>query len=270
MNCPLGASFSTSSDVGEDGVSTWQLRRFEWLGESAQVPLAARGQGEQGCSMVACGETKCFVKGEDGMSRRYRIGIALLVVAGILGLAAPVFAGDTGSVATLDEPTSDVSLTAAPLRGLSPMLRLTGEFEAEEAWSIAVIGGFGSYTEGEDPDGELVRHEAWELGAQARYYLAGDFDNGLHLGFETLFRQAPVETIGLFSEVIEGTGRGLAIGPAVGYKIATEVGLTFDAQVGARYDGFDVLSEAEDVDDLEVPDERNIHPMINLNVGWTF
>lgn len=202
--------------------------------------------------------------------RSIRVSVAALVAVGMVAFAAPAFAGDTGSVASAKELTRKFSLTAAPFRGLSPMLRLTGEFKAEDQWTMALIAGVGSYTEGETDGGELASHDVWEVGGQARYYIKGDFDQGMHLGLEALFRDAPVETIGPFSEVTEGTGRGLAIGPALGYKYATEVGLTFDAQIGARYDGFDVLAETEEAEDLDAPDERDVHPMINFNVGWTF
>ncbi len=202
-----------------------------------------------------------------------RIMLAALAVVFVTTSAASAFAakGGVGSVATAKEQTRKMSVTFSPLRLLSPMVRLTGEFKADDQWSIAGTFGFGSYTEGEDAEGNALTHDAWEAGGQARYYALGGFDHGLHLGLDALFRDVPVETTGLFSEVTEGTGRGLAIGPMVGYKVAAEMGLTLDVQAGLRYDGFNMLADAETHEDLEEPaPDQDLHPMVNVNVGWSF
>lgn len=206
------------------------------------------------------------------MSNWIRVLVAVLSVSFVIASATTAFAKQkgVGTVAMAPEQEQMMSATFAPLRLLSPMGKLTLEFNAEEQWTLAAIAGFGSFEEGKDAEGNLVSHDVWELGGQFRYYALGNFDHGLHLGIEALYRDAPVKATGVFSEIKEGTGRGLGVGPLVGYKLATAIGLTFDAQVGVRYDGFGLLSEAETAEELDVPDDNVLHPLINLNVGWTF
>jgi hypothetical protein len=61
---------------------------------------------------------------------------------------------------------------------------------------------------------------------------------------------------------------GLTTGAFAGYKIATGVGFTFEAQLGARY----LLAQPPVTAGMGMPVtvEQRWLPLLHLNVGWTF
>jgi hypothetical protein len=108
---------------------------------------------------------------------------------------------------------------------------------------------------GGDPN---LRH-ALELGAQACYYVLGDFRHGMQLGAELLY-------LHLSDAHVSIDGEGVAVGPFVGYKFTADVGFTFDTQLGVEYVGARAMSSATGG---SASGSRYI-PLLNINVGWSF
>jgi len=155
--------------------------------------------------------------------------------------------------AAADDVGHNVSLTLSPLHLFLPVVEVTGEFRLPLDFSLAAILGFGS-SEGIN---------VWEAGAQARYYLIGSFEHGMPLGVEALYVGGSTAEAG-----VTANGNGIAVGPFVGYKIATDIGFTFDAGVGFQY--FTVTAHASSSEASATVSDNRIIPLINLNVGWSF
>lgn len=102
-------------------------------------------------------------------------------------------------------------------------------------------------------------------GAQALAYPVGNFDHGLQVGVEASFirtsgtRRASANFVSLAGGAVpdESVARTAFLpGIVIGYKLATEVGFTFNPQLGV---------------DLVVGDGSGIVlPRLALNVGWSF
>jgi hypothetical protein len=152
-------------------------------------------------------------------------------------------------------PRRVFSLTISPFHLASPILELTGEARAADKLGLALVGGVGRYSETQA--GVKVSAGVYELGAQARYYLVGDFRHGMQLGAEALYLR-------LADARLSATGEGLAIGPFAGYKYTTDVGFTVDVQLGFEY----LAVRAHD--DVSSTKDSTYIPLLNLNVGWSF
>src|SRR5690554_1840919 len=120
------------------------------------------------------------------MQSRQLFTLIALSVSAILLAANTAFAGDTGSVATMDEPTHIMSLTFSPSHLFTPVFEFTAEFKAHENWSFALIGGGGTTTVESEIMGDPTV-SVWEAGGQLRYYVFGDFDHGMQIGAEILY-----------------------------------------------------------------------------------
>ena len=153
-----------------------------------------------------------------------------------------------------EHPRRVFSLTISPLHLVLPVVELTGEARAHDKIGVALIGGGGRYT---DPNVAGISARVWEAGGQVRVYVIGDFRHGMQLGGELLY-------LHLDDPHLTATGEGLAIGPFVGYKIMTDVGFTFDAQVGFEY----ITARAQASGSTN--NDKSIIPLLNLNVGWSF
>lgn len=179
--------------------------------------------------------------------------LALASVALAAVVAAP-------SVALADEPDvqHSVSLTFSPIHLAFPMFEATGEARLGDKLGAALILAGG--TVGVTVNNVEQRGTAYEVGGQVRWYPVGSFIHGLQVGAELLYLHISLD------DAYAGTvnGAGLALGPFIGYKIATNVGFTFDAQLGfewmaARAESSSASAEA-----------KSIIPLLNLNVGWSF
>ncbi len=147
-----------------------------------------------------------------------------------------------------------VSLTFSPIHLILPVFEVTGEFAVAPKISLAAILGVGSVSS----DG--ISATVFEVGGQFAYYLVGNFDHGMQLGAEVLY-------LGLSGDDVETSGTtavGLAVGPFVGYKLATDFGFTFMAQLGVEY----VVARAESSSSSS--SEKSFIPLLNLNIGWSF
>jgi hypothetical protein len=159
------------------------------------------------------------------------------------------------------KPHRGFSLTVSPLHLVAPVLELTGEARLADKFGAAVVLGAGQYS-AKGADIKLTA-TVLEGGAQARYYVTGDFDGGVQLGAEALMVYLTSQTQG-----IDVKGQGLALGPFVGYKYTASGGFTFDGQVG--YQRVVVAAQAESDSSSASDSASGNILLLNLNVGWSF
>jgi hypothetical protein len=203
------------------------------------------------------------------MFQRIKCLVIALVVLAVTFAAGSAFAGDTGSVATMDEPTRLMSITFSPIHLAFPVLEVTAEFKAHERWGVAIVGGGGSMTAEYEVIGTQT-WDVWELGGQFRYYALGDFDHGLQLGAEILYVNVSSNDIETSEGTFSGMASGIGVGPFLGYKIATDVGFTFDAQLGVQRVGIGAEAEHQASGTTATEEESDWGTLLNLNVGWSF
>jgi hypothetical protein len=141
-----------------------------------------------------------------------------------------------------------LSLTFSPIHLLSPILQLTGELRLADKIGVAVILGAGAVTEDDKYYG------VWEVGGQFRYYLFGTFIHGMTIGAEVGY----MDDRGKLDSPMDSYV-GLRAGAFVGYKLATNIGFTLDAQLGDQY--VYITRKASD---------SCWQPIMNLKVGWSF
>jgi hypothetical protein len=154
--------------------------------------------------------------------------------------------GDSALAADADHAHHAASITFSPLHLLQPFLQVTGELRLDDKIGAAAILGAGQVSE------DSRRYGAWEVGGQFRYYLFGSFVHGMTLGAEVGYLHVP----GRLEHPMDYCA-GVRFGAFAGYKIATKVGFTFDAQLGDKY---------------VVPSTGNSEhqPIMNFTVGWSF
>ena len=145
------------------------------------------------------------------------------------------------------------SLTISPIHLALPVVEVTGEIRAHDKLGLAVIGGVGRYTD----KSVNISASVYEIGAQLRFYPIGDFRHGMQLGAELLYLHMSQSNLSL-------RGEGVGIGPFIGYKVISDAGFTFDAQIGGQYVGV----RATDGNSAE--SGKDIIVLLNLNVGWSF
>ncbi|MEK6608476.1 MAG: hypothetical protein AABZ30_12520 [Myxococcota bacterium] len=163
-----------------------------------------------------------------------------------------------------DEPKnpeeSDVqhtmSITISPIHLSLPVAEVTAEFRLADSIGVAAIGGFGS----------VGGFSAYEVGGHFRWYPVGSFVHGMQLGAEVLYLGISDDDIG--ESGVSGSGNGFAVGPFIGYKIATNVGFTFDAQLGVEK--VFARAEASSGSASATAEAETTIPLLNLNVGWSF
>ena len=153
-------------------------------------------------------------------------------------------------------PRRVFALTISPIHLIFPVLELTGEFRAHDKVGVAVVAGGGKYT---DKNINLSA-SVYEVGAQVRFYLLGDFRHGMQLGAELLYLK-------LTTTQIVATGEGLAMGPFLGYKFTADAGFTFDTQLGFEYVG--ARATATNGTTTGSASESSFIPLLNINIGWS-
>ena len=153
-------------------------------------------------------------------------------------------------------------LSFSPLHLLpSPIVEVTGEWRLSDRIGLAAIAGAGRVELETSPSGGDDSVAVYEFGGQFIGYALGDFDHGLQVGGEAVFLH--VTTDGE-TETLTGSAQGLAVGPFVGYKLATDVGFSFNVQVGAQY----VAARGEDESGESYG--SSVIPLVNANLGWSF
>ncbi len=136
------------------------------------------------------------------------------------------------------------------------------EGKVSRKFGVAALAGIGSVKV------DKTAYTVWEAGAQAKYYLIGSFQHGMELG-------AQVQYVGVSGSTssgnvsVGGDGGGIAVGPFIGYKLATKVGFTCDLQAGAQYAAVGA-SATSSTGDSASRHSSAILPLVNLHVGWSF
>jgi len=177
-----------------------------------------------------------------------------------LALTSPALAAnDYGAAADETESTHAIAVTISPIHLALPVFEVQVEAKIAPLMSVSGIVGYGSVSVSDGLTDDTF--DAFELGAQFAYYALGDFDHGLQLGVEALYVGVSADADSEFSGVF---GRGLALSPFVGYKVAADFGLTFMAQLGPMFS----LISAESGETSD--DESVVGVLLNLNLGWSF
>jgi hypothetical protein len=186
----------------------------------------------------------------------------LLLLA--LTTAVPVLSQETVPNASQEAVPNfrKVSVTWSPVHLSLPLVELTGEYRLAPSWSAAVIGGIGSVTAETDP-GEEETLDAFELGAQGRYYFLSPRKHEPHAGVEALWMHVSGDI-----DEVSGEAAGLAVGPFVGYKYTANFGLTFDIQAGYQF--LAIRAEATDGTTSDSASDSKGLVLLNLNLGWSF
>ena len=197
--------------------------------------------------------------------------LALFLFAAPLAtiLLVPAMAQGTETI-TAPAPDDNVQhrfgITFSPIHLVLPMAELTGEYRATDKIGVAVVLGVGRMKVKTNTLAGTVEDSftALEGGAQFRYYLFGSFIHGMQLGAEALWLYVDRDK----NSSLSASGEGLAIGPFVGYKIATNIGFTFDTQLGVEY--LTARSKASDTVTSASANDSAFIPLLNINVGWSF
>lgn len=199
------------------------------------------------------------------MKRRIVLS-SLLSLPCLLGTAATASAQEPSAPAiiTADDGRDDgheFYISFSPLHLLpAPIVEVTGEWRLSDRIGLAAIAGAGR-ADVETSAGDDDSIAVYELGGQFIGYALGDFDHGLQVGGEAVFLHATTDGE---TETLTGSAQGLAVGPFVGYKLATDVGFSFNVQVGAQY----VAARGEDEDGDSYGSA--VIPLLNANLGWSF
>lgn len=208
---------------------------------------------------------------------RRTVFLSTLVVSSLF-FAAPAFAADADEAPSTSEPPPPkpqhaVSLTFSPLHLIFPELKGMVEVKIDPKFSVAVLGGIGSIKVDSTVTGPYGttsssdRFTVWELGGQATYYPVGDFEHGMQLGAQVEYLKVALDN-GANATVL-GSGSGVAMGPFIGYKLATRVGFTLDLQGGVAYVA--AKADASSTDGSSAHKEgSSVVPLVNLHIGWSF
>jgi hypothetical protein len=167
------------------------------------------------------------------------------------------------------EPEHSVAITFSPIHLLFPALELTGEIKITPKLSAAVILAYGRRAL--PSPYQDVKLTFLEGGGQVLFYPVGDFEHGMQLGVEGLVVSASGGgTVG--STKVVADGKGLSVGPIIGYKYTHKVGFTLNLQAGVGY--IATLATASQSAGTTVVTasgtDGGIYPIVNLNFGWSF
>jgi hypothetical protein len=189
--------------------------------------------------------------------------IQTVLASSLLSLSAGVSRADTTEVAAQQHPRRVFSLTISPVHLTAPIVELTGEARVLDKLGIAAVAGAGKLSSKETATAPKRSASAYEVGLQGRYYLLGDFRHGLQLGAEAMYLHVADD-----DPTFSATGKGLAIGPFVGYKYTADVGFTFDTQLGFQH--ISAAAEASHGVRQETAEDSGNIVLLNINVGWSF
>jgi hypothetical protein len=187
--------------------------------------------------------------------------------------------------------THSLSLTFSAARAIASLYEVTAEVALGDNVSIALLGGLGGMDAEHPSYPYSIRLSGRELGAQARVYVLGDFDDGLMLGGEAAWVWADATpTLVTDSVVVNGvryngtallSGEGTltGLGAFIGYKMTAKFGLTFDVKLGwqrllfkgtGRMTGEAMVNGQRQrrTEDASIRESLNV-PLFNLNLGWS-
>ncbi len=195
-----------------------------------------------------------------------RFLFASSVVVGLLLASRAARADETPQKADPPAEKEDrrVYLSLSPVHLLLGIGELTGEVRVHRKIGVAGIAGFGKPKDGLTD----TRYTAWELGGQLVTYPIGHFDHGMQLGVEALYAGVSGES-SFGGQRISASAQGFAVGPMIGYKLATDIGFSFNVQGGVAY--FAAAGQASgggaSATSIAAP---TVLPIVNLNAGWSF
>jgi hypothetical protein len=173
----------------------------------------------------------------------------------------------TVPAAAQDDVEHTVSITISPIHLISPIVELTGEYRVADNLGVAAVLGGGRVSAKSTSGAITATGSAFEIGAQARYYVLGSFIHGMQLGAEVLYARVSLDS---GSSSIAAAGDGLELAPFIGYKIASNIGFTFDAQLGYGYLLGSASANDSSTGASESASASTGMVLLNLNVGWSF
>ena len=193
----------------------------------------------------------------------------LAAVVGSVGLlaATPAIADEEIPAPPVDRPDT-LSLTGSLWHLQYPMFGANVEVALGDRFGLAVHGALGVRSVDVD-EGSVVRRgnlAAAEFGGSFRYYLIGDFANGMQLGLD--MRYLTFDLAGL-EEGWDAEQDGFDVGPFAGYKIVAPSGFTFEVQGGGTYFVARV-QPAEGGGTTGAVDDKRFDWFAYVNFGWTF
>jgi hypothetical protein len=195
-----------------------------------------------------------------------RFFLASSLALGVLTASSSALADETPQKTDTPAEKEDrrVYLSLSPVHLLLAMGEVTGEVRVHRKIGVAGIAGFGKPKDGATD----TRYTAWELGGQVVTYPVGHFDHGMQLGVEALYAGVAGDT-SVGNTRISSSAQGFAVGPMVGYKLATDVGFSFNVQGGIAYFASAAEASGGGTSATASTSPRAI-PILNLNLGWSF
>jgi hypothetical protein len=189
--------------------------------------------------------------------------IAILISLAGSAAAQPDVAPTTPPAVASDD--RKLTIMWAPIRLIVPLVEFTGEYRVADKVGVMLELGGGKRTLSVGMTD--VTGTEYEAGAQARYYITGSFTRGFQVGAEILDEYVKFPEP-LPAGIVGAAAGGVTAGAFAGYKIATRVGFTFEAQLGARY-----LIVDPPVTGMGTPmldSSSKLLPLLHINIGWTF
>lgn len=166
-------------------------------------------------------------------------------------------------VAEQEDPLRTVYVGFSPIHLIFPMVVANAEVKVAKHFGVGAFGGFGTI----QYDG--YKFKVWEAGGQLLAYPVGDFDHGMQLGAEVMYKGVTLDEAPKSNVEVKAAASGLGISPLIGYKYATKVGFTLTVQGGITI--FAVQANASDNNgNTAAKSDRLIGPLLNFNIGWSF
>jgi hypothetical protein len=193
--------------------------------------------------------------------------LGLSAIAIVTISASNAFAETPMVEKTDDDVQHNYSITVSPFHLVLPVIELTGEYRVADKIGVAGMLGAGQVTVKELGTDEELSFTVFEVGAGARYYLIGSFIHGMQLGTELQYIH--VSTDDAYDDV-SGFASGGSVGAFAGYKIATNVGFTFEFQLGAQYIFVGAEAESDSTGEKVSDSDTAAGPLLNLQFGYSF
>lgn len=166
-------------------------------------------------------------------------------------------------VADPEDSLRTVYVGFSPLHLILPMFVANAEVKLAKHFGVGAFGGFGTI----QFDG--YKFKVWEAGGQFLAYPVGDFDHGMQLGAEVMYKGVTLDEAPKSIVEVKGAASGLGISPLIGYKYATKVGFTLTVQGGVTF--YAVQANASDNNgNTAAKSDQLIAPLLNFNIGWSF
>ena len=155
-------------------------------------------------------------------------------------------------------PLPRYALTFSPVYLAVPMGQVSAEVRVRDKVGIGAVAGIGWLTFDASP---VKSHLLlYQLAAQGRYYVLGNFRHGLQLGAQVAY----LRLASPFQNQVQLSSDALGLAPFVGYKYTMKVGFTFETQLGYEF----LL--ARGTFDRESTQAGASVLLFDIRVGWSF